>query len=187
MSQEDHNQSHVLRNAAAAGGTFLAILGLLTAVVNNIDSLKELWSPKPEVVSNPGNSPSGPEPGPDKTDPGNPPAEPEPNPTSEVTMPNAITSVYVFYQDKSLQSADGCVRESSAQGVPPSVFKAGIDDFIGNAQEQNKSLIITALNPTKNVEWDGAEDISINGKNLTPQVTYWCNDSGPSPGFEYPI
>lgn len=198
MSQEDHNQSHTLRNlAAAAGGgvVIAAIIGLVTAFVDRgfFDFAKG-YLPSPTDTEGPYDNPpigtppvENPPPVENSPPVENPPVEPQPNPISEVTMPDAITSMYVFYQDKSLQSADGCVRESSAQGVPPSVFKAGIDDFIRTAKEQNKSLIITARNPDKSIPWDGAEDIQINGESLIPQVTYWCHEGSPSPGFEYPI
>lgn len=188
MSQEDKNQSNALRN----GGLITLGVSLLIAILAVVEAgvekegtgffrgIRDVFissDPEPEPEPNP-----EPEPEPE--------IDPEPDPESElvtdVFVPDAIDEMYVFYQDKNVQGVEGCVRESSAQDILPDAFEAGIGDFIRTAKELNKSLIVTAHNPNKTVVWDGAEDITINGKSLAPRVPYWCN-GGMERGFEYSI
>jgi hypothetical protein len=79
-----------------------------------------------------------------------PTQEPELEPKSsstEVYIPEDITLMWVFYQDESIQSVDGCERAPQTDPITPSEFKNRIDEFISIAQSENRDLIITSLNP----------------------------------------
>lgn len=108
--------------------------------------------------------------------------------TSNTSIPNDVESMWVFYQDRSVQSPDGCNRESKAQSISPESFMAMKDKFINEARSTNQALIITAYAPNRNSEpWDSAaREIRINGKSLNPMTSYWCNGKHDY-GYEYPI
>ena len=108
--------------------------------------------------------------------------------SSNTFIPNDVESMWVFYQDKNIQSPNGCNREYKAQSISPESFMQMKDEFIDEARSTTQALIITAYAPSRNSEpWDSAtREIKINGKSLNPMTSYWCNGKLDY-GYEYPI
>lgn len=93
----------------------------------------------------------------------------------KVDIPSDVENMWVFYQQKSKQSVDGCRRPPNADPISPKAVAERIAEFVKyTSTDPDIALIFTAF--SRDRSWDAAaSEIRINGRALKPMTPYWCN------------
>lgn len=99
---------------------------------------------------------------------------------SDISIPDDVQAMWVFAQNPSLLTDDGCVR--LADSLSAKTFLRDFETYVVSAKKEGKSLIITAYSPRRG--WDGAaSDIRINGRKLKAMTPYTCNNGQINYGY----
>ena len=103
---------------------------------------------------------------------------------SDIYIPDDVQSMWVFLQDPNDMTISGCRR--LADNITKEEFINNFPEYLQEAKEENKQLIITAYSMTRG--WDlASKEIIINSKKLIHMTPYTCNGGKIYYGYEYVI
>lgn len=98
-----------------------------------------------------------------------------------VSLPSDIKSVYILFQSKSEQNANGCTVK--LQRASPIEFVRQFPSLAAEAKANaDLSLVVTAFSDRR--RWGAPVDIRVNGKMLSEETSYFCNNQNDG-GWEY--